>query len=272
MQKFRVTALLLVGIVGVLSTTLAQQSQNPPSAGNKPSSPASPDNGQGTNTAPPAAGAPNPAGSNVPPKAAPKMDTMNSTAANNGGESIDTLFMMAVSMSNRFEIESSQAALQKNVGGATLTFANKMILEHNKAQTALAALAQKKNISSLPKDSGAQNRMLINNLTLSGGAEFLKGYLTAQLEGHKNTVKIFETEIKLGKDADVKAFAQKNLPTIQMHTQMAAALVASSGKSAGAAMPAMNSSAVGKTGNGTNDAKAGNAAATPQTPNKPAGN
>ena len=270
MKKSQIAALTLVGIVGALSMTLAQQSQNPPPAGSKPSSPTSPDNGQGTNTAPPAAGAPNPAGSNVPPKSAPKTDAMNSTAANNGGESVDTLFMMAVSMSNRFELESSQAAVKKNVTGATLEYANKMILEHNKAQTALAALAQKKNISSLPHDSGAQNRMLINNLTLSSGAEFSKGYLAAQLEGHKNTVKIFETEIKLGKNADVKAFAQKNLPTIQMHTQMATALVTSSGKRANAAMPAMNSSAVGKTGNGTNDAKAGNAAATPQTPNQPA--
>ena len=44
------------------------------------------------------------------------------------------------------------------------------------------------------------------------------------VSGHDATVKAFQKESAKGKDADVQAFAAKNLPTIQMHDDHAHSL------------------------------------------------
>jgi len=37
------------------------------------------------------------------------------------------------------------------------------------------------------------------------------------IDGHKQALKLFQDEAKNGKDADLKAFAAKVAPTVQMH-------------------------------------------------------
>jgi putative membrane protein len=45
--------------------------------------------------------------------------------------------------------------------------------------------------------------------------------MTMMVSDHKEDVAEFEKEAKSGKDADVKAFAAKTLPTLKEHLEMA---------------------------------------------------
>jgi putative membrane protein len=46
---------------------------------------------------------------------------------------------------------------------------------------------------------------------------------------HEKAVKLFMTEANEGRDADIKAFASKTLPTLQEHLQMARQLAQQQG-------------------------------------------
>ena len=53
------------------------------------------------------------------------------------------------------------------------------------------------------------------------GAAFDQAYMKAMVSDHVEDVNEFKTESKSGKDADVKAWAAKTLPTLEEHLKMA---------------------------------------------------
>jgi putative membrane protein len=53
------------------------------------------------------------------------------------------------------------------------------------------------------------------------GAEFDREYMKHQVEDHDKAVALFERQAKKGKDAELKAFAERTLPTLKEHQQMA---------------------------------------------------
>ena len=65
---------------------------------------------------------------------------------------------------------------------------------------------------------------------LSNGQQFDTEYMQAMVKDHKSAVESFEKASKEAKDADVKAFATKTLPTLKHHLSMAEALQQKVGK------------------------------------------
>ena len=53
------------------------------------------------------------------------------------------------------------------------------------------------------------------------GAEFDRAYMDAMVMGHQTVAKNMMTEANSGTDPQLKAFAAKTLPTVQMHLKMA---------------------------------------------------
>ena len=51
------------------------------------------------------------------------------------------------------------------------------------------------------------------------GKNFDKAYVDAMIDGHKKTLDLMDKEAKDGKDADLKAFAEKTAPTVKMHLE-----------------------------------------------------
>jgi putative membrane protein len=52
------------------------------------------------------------------------------------------------------------------------------------------------------------------------GAVFDRAYVEDQIRDHEKTIALFEREAKTGKDAELKAFAEKTLPTLKEHLTM----------------------------------------------------
>jgi putative membrane protein len=62
---------------------------------------------------------------------------------------------------------------------------------------------------------------MYERLARLSGAEFDREFIRNQAKMHDEAVALFEREAGGGKDADLKAFAARTLPTLREHRRMA---------------------------------------------------
>ncbi|MCB1883259.1 MAG: DUF4142 domain-containing protein [Geminicoccaceae bacterium] len=129
-------------------------------------------------------------------------------------------FVDAAANSGLFEIKSSQAALDQKVPTDVADFAQKMIVDHTKANDELMAVAKGKDVT-VPESLDAKHQETLDEVEGMQGEDFVKGYVDAQVKGHEETVETFQAYAKEGDDADLTGFASKTLPTLQEHLDMA---------------------------------------------------
>lgn len=84
----------------------------------------------------------------------------------------------------------------------------------------LRAVANKKGIT-LEESLDPAHRELLGQLSKLKGAEFDQLYTKDMVAGHEKAIAQFENEGKTGKDPDVKAWAEKWLPTLREHLALA---------------------------------------------------
>jgi putative membrane protein len=136
----------------------------------------------------------------------------------------DASFMRDAAQAGNAEIEGSKVALEKATSQDVKTFAQQMIDDHGKAADELKGLAQQKNVKLSDKPSMAKTTE-IKLLSERKGTSFDQHYAESiGVKAHEDTIKLFQKEVDKGQDADVKAWAQKTLPTLQHHLEMAQAL------------------------------------------------
>ena len=114
------------------------------------------------------------------------------------------------------EVALGKLAVQKTTNEKIKNFANMMITDHGKANDTLAVIAKKKNIT-LPTAVSPDDQKTMDSLSTKSDGDFDKAYVKGMIDGHKQALKLFQDEAKNGKDADLKAFAAKVAPTVQMH-------------------------------------------------------
>ncbi len=173
----------------------------------------------GTNTGGANAGTPNtsPAGSSQTAGATSSMAGDTGTGAPVMG---DKMFVKKAIMGNYNEIDASKMALQKSQNDQVKQYAQKMIDDHTKMLDDLHALASQENVKYKDEPTPAGKKMAAK-LTGMDGAAFDKAYVAGMVKDHKEDVQDFQTEINSGKEQPVKDAAQKSLPVIQDHLQMA---------------------------------------------------
>ena len=98
-----------------------------------------------------------------------------------------------------------------------------MLEDHTKAGEELKKLAGDKQVN--VKDTiYAPHQQAIGDLSQKSGKEFNKAYMQLMLSDHQQAVKLF-TNASKNADPDIKNFAAKTLPTIQMHLDSANAIL-----------------------------------------------
>ena len=138
----------------------------------------------------------------------------SSTASGDNG------FAMKAGQANLAEVELGKLALQKTMKDDVKAFAQQMVDDHGKALDELKGIAGKKNIT-LPTELDAEHKTLSDKLSKLSGAEFDRAYMQAMVDGHRKVAGDFRTESKSGKDAELKAWAGKTLPTVEAHLKHA---------------------------------------------------
>jgi putative membrane protein len=136
----------------------------------------------------------------------------------------DKRFLKAAAQSGEYEIEGSKIAQNKAKSAEVKTFAKHLIDDHTKAAAELKALASKKGVE-LPAKPSLLQQASLKLLDMHKGADFDDEYAeNVGVDAHESAVEDFSDAAEDAKDPDVKAFAQKTLPTLQKHLEMAKAL------------------------------------------------
>jgi len=135
----------------------------------------------------------------------------------------DREFAMKAASGGLAEVQAAQLAEQRATSPQIKQFAHRMTTDHTAANTELQQIAKQANInlSSQPTGKDAAEEQKLRGLN---GAAFDQAYAQGQLQDHRETVELFQKEASSGEDPALKAFAQKTLPILQQHLQMAEAL------------------------------------------------
>lgn len=142
---------------------------------------------------------------------------MANSAANTGGSaSDDNDFMKEAAVGGMAEVEMGKLAATKAASADVKKFAQMMVDDHTKANNDLKALATKKGMT-VPTDLDSSHKATMDDLREQNGADFDKAYVEEMVDDHEEDVAKFEDEAKNATDPDVRAFAQKTLPTLQKH-------------------------------------------------------
>jgi putative membrane protein len=134
--------------------------------------------------------------------------------------SSDYKFVTDVSRSGMEEVQLGELAKQKAGSTGVREFGEKMITDHQKANDELKQIVQKKG-ALIPTSLSRSETSTLEHLQKFSGAEFDKAYISDMVRDHKKDVKEFERATKNLSDPELKAFAEKTLPTLQEHLRQA---------------------------------------------------
>lgn len=130
-------------------------------------------------------------------------------------------FVKAASMSDAFEIASSQLALDRGEG-ATKTFADQMVKDHQKTTAELKQLVESGKVKGTP-GAGMSDEQggIIDNLKELTGPNFAEQYQEIQVEAHEDAVDLFKRYAEGGENPELKSWAAITLPALEHHLMMA---------------------------------------------------
>jgi putative membrane protein len=149
-------------------------------------------------------------------------DTTVTTAKTVGGEqrpAFDSEFMTKAASGGLLEVQLGQQVAQKATTPDAKQFAQQMVTDHTKANAELKALAAQKNMT-LPTTLGEDQQKVYDEVLAEKGADLDKKYVSAMLTDHQEDIKQYQEAVTKSSDADIKTYAQKQLPVLQMHLGM----------------------------------------------------
>jgi len=132
-------------------------------------------------------------------------------------------FMTKVADVGMTEVKLGQMAQEKGTNQRVKDFGAMMVKDHTAAGDELKSMARQKNVT-LPETMSNDHQRKADDLNKKTGKDFDKSYIKAMVDGHQSTVNDFEKASKDTKDADVKAWVDKILPTLKMHLDSAKAI------------------------------------------------
>jgi putative membrane protein len=154
------------------------------------------------------------------PTVAPAQPDMPKTPAavtQAAGTSAAARFVVQAAEGGMTEVAKGKLAAQKGAHEGVKQFGQKMVDDHTKVAEELKSIATAKNIT-VPGDAlKTPMQATMAKLEKLEGAAFDRAYVEDQIRDHEKTIALFEREVKTGKDAELKAFAEKTLPTLKEH-------------------------------------------------------
>jgi putative membrane protein len=136
----------------------------------------------------------------------------------------DSVFLVQAAQNGQAELQVGRLALEKTQNTEVKTFAQRMLDEHTAWAAELAALASAKGVR-LPDEASAAQKGDINQLATSDSYHFDQRYAESMgVHAHEETIALFRRAANEADDADIRAFAARMLPKLQLHLQMARGL------------------------------------------------
>ena len=132
----------------------------------------------------------------------------------------DRNFMNQAAHSNLAEVELGQLTQQRAMSDSVLMYGEMMVMDHTTAHEELEGIAGTVNFD-LPTTLDAEHQALRQRLSGLGGLTFDTAYINSQIVDHQRTISLFETQVSQGKYQPLKDYANKYLPGLRLHYELA---------------------------------------------------
>jgi len=132
----------------------------------------------------------------------------------------DQTFVIKVASAGMHEVQVNTAAKDKAHDAEVKHFAEKMVTDHSKANKELMSVAKAAGIG-VPTQMLDEHQKDVAKWRNFNGANFDKEFMHHMVMDHEKAVSLFERASKECQNPQLKAFAEKTLPTIKEHLDMA---------------------------------------------------
>lgn len=130
-------------------------------------------------------------------------------------------FVQAAAVGDLFEIESAKLVAERSQEPGIRSFAVTLIADHTKLQGRLnRILAEDGHEALLPDKMDAPHMQMLQRLQQTGGSDFDRLFVQAQIAAHKEAIRIHEAYYTTGEDHDLVVFAGEALQVIRRHHEM----------------------------------------------------
>jgi len=153
----------------------------------------------------------------------------------------DRAFVNMAAKGNQMEIHMGQMAQKQGQSADVKKLGAQMVTDHTRAASELQIVTNSRGIT-------VDTRHKMAKLD---SANFDQVWLAEMVRGHQTMIAAFRTESQTGMDADVKAFATKQLPVLQKHLKSLQAAQRKVGGGTGAAGGTGSTSGSGNTSGST---------------------
>jgi putative membrane protein len=157
----------------------------------------------------------------------------------------DRSFVRQAAIGGMAETQMGKLAEQRASDPAVRVFGRWMATDHALVGQMLTNIARHDGLSP-PQSLDQQHQAMMQKLDGLEGEQFDRAYVPLQVEAHRQTIALFQSEAKSGENPRLRTFAERIVPTLQQHLAAAEELrnlpaVASSGTGAtvgsGSSMP-----------------------------------
>lgn len=131
----------------------------------------------------------------------------------------DISFITRATAQGTAEIKLSQLATEKSSHDGVIKLAQRMVADHTNANEKLLALAHGKKVA--PPPAPAEPDATFTTLKGLSGMAFDQAWTDAVVKNQQRAVALFASESRQAQDPDVKNFADKMLPVLNQHLDMA---------------------------------------------------
>ena len=135
----------------------------------------------------------------------------------------DKTFAATAARSGLGEVQAGQLATQKATSPQVKQYGQTLVTDHSKANDELQQIAQQENLT-LPAQPGASDQSQAHRLSSMSGSAFDTAFVNDEVRDHRQAIATFQKEAQSGQDPALKDFAQKTLPMLRQHLQMAQSL------------------------------------------------
>lgn len=135
----------------------------------------------------------------------------------------DKRFLVGAAQGSMAEVKAGKLVLGSATSPSVKQFAQMMVKDHTKALQETQALARQKGVS-LPAAPTAKQQAMLSRLAKQKGVKMEKAYKDAMIMDHKEAISLAGSEIKMGKDKQVKAAATKAHHLFEEHLAAAKAM------------------------------------------------
>jgi putative membrane protein len=135
----------------------------------------------------------------------------------------DAKFVRTAAQAGMAEVRMGQLITESAQSKGLREFGEKLVKDHTQANQELLQIAATKGVTP-PSQPAPKLEKMLDQLSRLKGAEFDRAAQQHSVMHHQEDIQLFEKASQNLKDAELKAFAAKTLPTLKEHLEMAKGL------------------------------------------------